>query len=85
LLYSVLNWFLLQLKKGMRLAPVTRRSLEDESKSGLVEGLQVQDADKLYLQLLKDKAVVPQTCGRTFPLSEKVSYDEDDEVVIMGA
>jgi hypothetical protein len=60
-----LKWFLLQLKKGMRLAPVTRRSLEDETKSGLVEGLQTQDADKLYLQLLKDKAAVPHTTRMT--------------------
>lgn len=69
----------------MRLAPLTRRSLKDESKSELVEGIQTQDADKLYLQLLSEKVAMPQTCGRTFPLSEKVSYEEDDEVVVMGA
>lgn len=64
---------------------MTRRSLEDETKSGLVEVIETQKADKLYLELLKDKVMVPHTCGRTFPLSEKVSYEEDDEVVVMGA
>jgi len=72
-----------QLKKGMRLAPVTRHALEMGDKSAIDEGLQSQAADKLYLQLLKENLVEPKKSGKTFYVDKKDSND-DDEVTVLG-
>jgi len=64
----------------MRLAPSTRTKLTAELKQSLDQCIESHSQDKLYLDQLRNKEIIPQTSSCTWALSEF----KDDEILILG-
>ncbi|XP_065351665.1 chromatin assembly factor 1 subunit A [Cloeon dipterum] len=79
---NLLNNFMpFTLKKGMKLAPVVRHSLDDKARTNLENSFEHQcDEKQLYLQQLKTKDFIPKKSGKTFPASENIV---DDDVIVI--
>ncbi|XP_059487708.1 chromatin assembly factor 1 subunit A-B [Neocloeon triangulifer] len=74
---NLLNNFMpFTLKKGMRLAPILRSSLEESNRVEFETKVECQSAEKLYLQMLQNKEVIPKKSAKTFPASENVPDDD---------
>lgn len=70
------------IKSDMRLAPITRVNLNDDSKKTLDSVLLEQNVPEnmLYIKSLKSGLKKPLSDGKTWPLSDK----DDDDVIIVG-
>jgi len=64
----------------MRLAPSTRTKLTTELKQSLDRCIESQSQDKLYLDQLRSKEIIPQSSFCTWALSDF----KDDEILILG-
>jgi len=64
----------------MRLAPSTRTKLLAGLKQSLDRCIESQSQDKLYLDQLRSKEIIPQTSSSTWALSDF----KDDEIQILG-
>lgn len=64
----------------MRLAPSTRTKLTAELKQSLDRCIEIQSQDKLYLDQLRSKEIIPQTSSSTWALNDF----KDDEILILG-
>jgi len=64
----------------MRLAPSTRTKLTAELKQSLDQCIESQSQDKLYLDQLRSKKIIPQTSSSTWALDDF----KDDEILILG-
>jgi chromatin assembly factor 1 subunit A len=63
----------------MRLAPSTRTKLTAELKQSLDQCIESQSQDKLYLDQLRSKKIIPQTSSSTWALDDF----KDDEILIL--
>jgi hypothetical protein len=64
----------------MRLAPSTRTKLTAELKQSLDQCIESQSQDKLYIDQLRSKEIIPQTSSSTWALSDF----KDDDILILG-
>jgi hypothetical protein len=64
----------------MRLAPSARTNLTAALKQSLDRGIESQSRDKLYLDQLRSKEIIPQTSSSTWALNDF----KDDDIVILG-
>lgn len=69
-----------EVKADMKVAPVSRRTLNEEEKLSLDEKCGKGDTQKsdLYLGEIKDKRLLPRKSSRTWPLETK------DDVILIG-
>lgn len=73
------NFMPFQVKADMRLAPSTRTKLTAEQKQSLDRCIESQSQDKLYVDQLRSKEIIPQTSSSTWALNDF----KDDDIVIL--
>lgn len=69
-----------EIKVDMRIAPVSRRTLNKHEKLVLDEICNVgSEKSELYLQDIKTEKILPRTSFKTWPLETK-----DNDVILLG-
>ena len=81
---EIKNFMPFEVKADMKVAPVSRRSLNEEEKLSLDEKCGEGDTQKsdLYLGEIKDKRLLPRKSSRTWPLETKddvILIDDENE------
>lgn len=76
---------MVQVKLDMRVAPVTRVTLSEQSKLKLDECIKTQSEevndDGLYLHTLKSVDYIPGFSSKTWPVTND-NIDEDDIIIV---
>lgn len=74
-----------QLKEGMRMAPVTRRTLKSDEKTSFERTISSEISSvKLYLTQLKKNAFLPKKSTRTLQDDEDEKCSNSDDLLIIG-
>lgn len=74
------NFMPFEIKADMRIAPVCRRTLDENEKLLLDEKCKVNvKRSGLYLEDIKRRRIVPRISSKTWPLEAK-----DDDIILLG-